>query len=449
MTMLVNQRGRLIVSGLLFTGGVVVGMLASRAIHSPIDRELRTLNEKRSAEEKRNGTNKTASVDRAKGESVSKLLLGNIATVPFQELYSAMASRSAQELAEAAEQLKALTPGRETNKKIEKFFKAWSQLDPKAAYSAAISFKTVDGRSAALSAVIEGADPTAAEWLARQIGENSVETLPPDRRRLLIGTAVTKWSELDAPTAARFLDSFPVSGGKFFADWHTIAANWALSDAQGALAWALQHDANDMVKFATSGAISGWWQKDPRAAESYVSSHLQTLADWQMASTLADEIFRADPKHAMEWVSALPSVEARRQADSLIASQMSWTDPKAAAEWAATLPADVRGEIVGSVVGQWAQGNAAAAANWIGTLSGVERDQAVRGLSSGLAANDPASAISWASSITDPKMRDTAIDRVVATWMRQNASNATAWVQNSGLSEDRKKQLLTPPPPHG
>lgn len=247
-----------------------------------------------------------------KREEMNRVILGNITTVPFQELYSVLASRTSEELAQAAQQLKELPAGRETNRKIGAFFKVWAHLDSRAAYASATAFKGIEEKGAAISAVVEGADPAAAEFIARAIDELSGNDLPPDRKRGLLGRAATKWSEVDPPAAIKFLEASPLGAGKYFADWHTMAANWGASDPPAALAWAQQRDGGGQpTHFATSGAISGWWQKDARSAEAYVASHLDTLSDWQLASTLASQMYNADPQHAIDWVNQLPNVEAR------------------------------------------------------------------------------------------------------------------------------------------
>src|SRR5256714_12424619 len=65
------------------------------------------------------------------------ILLGDIVTVPFQELYGVLSTLSPQQLNELAGQLKALPPGKDTNSKVAAFFKARVHFDPVAALRAA------------------------------------------------------------------------------------------------------------------------------------------------------------------------------------------------------------------------------------------------------------------------------------------------------------------------
>jgi hypothetical protein len=435
------------IAAVLFAMGLLVGLMIGRSSSSTDNNSA--ANAQQGA---RSGARSGAS-DTGSAEETTRLVLGDIAAVPFQELYSVLSSRPQAELMAVAEQLKALPAGHAKDQKIANFFKAWAHFDPAGAMKSALAFDTPLDRSKAMNAVVEAADSAAGELLANTINQVAPESLPPNTQRRLVGQAAAKWSEIDAPAAAHFMDTIASSATAFFPDLRNIAANWAASDPQAALAWAQERDASTAgaARMATNGAISGWWQKDPAAAEAYVASHLNTLTDRQMALTLASQIFQIDPRRAMDWVNSLPDIEARRQADSLLANQMSWTDPKAAADWAAHLPDDVRSSALSSTISIWSMNNPAAAAEWLGTLNGAVRDQAVSDYSSAVSRTDPINALNWAAAISDPRTRDTRTEAIIRSWMQRSPADAQAWLQTSALAEDTKKRLLAsvPPPPGG
>jgi hypothetical protein len=437
-------RVSLIAAVALCGGGIVFGALIGSAVSSrPTEAET-------SQRSSVAASARTTQLSDSASEEASKLVLGNIANVPFQELYTVLSSRSPAELADVTQQLKSLPPGHEKDQKVAKFFKAWAHFDAIGALKGAAELESPASREKAISAVVDGADATAAEALAKTINAFEPGVLTQNRQRGLAGMAAAKWSELDAPSAAAFLDTLPNSG-PMMGETQTIAENWAMSDPQGALAWAQQHDAqmNYPSSFAASGAIAGWWQKDAAAAEAYVLAHLGNRSDWQLASNVASQMFNSDPKRAIDWVGQLPNVEARRQADSMIAHQLSWSDPKGAADWAASLPDDVRSSVLASAVNSWAQNNAAGAAEWIGSLNGAVRDQAINSYIGAVSYRDPTNALSWANAISDPQMRDNSVDRVVRTWMQRDPQQASAWLQASTLPDDAKKRLLASAPPPG
>ncbi len=372
-------------------------------------------------------------------------MLGDITRVPFQELYDVLSLRSPDELAEIAKQLNALPPGIDANRRNTAFFKAWGHLDARSALASAVNLSTTEGRTAAIQSVIDTADAAVMPSLAQTINQLAPEALPPDRRRGLLGSAATKWSEIDPAAAVKFLESTTAGEGKVFADWHTMGRNWAAVDPQAALAWAEEHDRGDTFSFATNGVVGGWWQKDPRAAEAYVLSQ-STLEAQQLAPALASVMFNSDPQYAMDWVRQLTDADARRAATGVIVMQLGWSDPKQAADWASTLPAADRRSAVETAIGQWSRSDPQAAADWVNGASESVRDAAVEAYSTNTAARDPIAALSWASTIADTAARDKSVERIFTEWLKRSPDDAKRWVQDSQLSGDQKKHLLALPP---
>ncbi len=372
-----------------------------------------------------------------------KVVLGDVEAVPFQELYGVLSRRSPEEIAELARQLKNLPKSPATKAKIAAFFKAWATLDASAAFAFANSLRP-DLRSEAFSAVLEGADASVAGSLVPAIGKLDKESLPPNEKALLLARAVGKWSQLDPAAAAKFLDSSGLRGMNFSMAYDQVASNWAARNPITALSWA-REQASKGERFATSGAITGWWKNDPAAAEAYVASHLATREDWQLASTLASNIFGEDPERAKEWVRQLPNEDARRQADIGLAIQWGFSDPAAATKWAATLPPGECQQTLAETVGLWAQQDLAAAAKWLGSYEGAGRDEAVDNFSLSIASKDPAGALTWAATISNPKTRAFAEQRLVSVWLKRDPAGARNWIQNSSLSAEEKSRLLALP----
>src|SRR6476469_3655055 len=99
------------------------------------------------------------------------ILLGNIVTVPFQELFGVLSALSPQQLNELAVQLQNLPAGKETNAKVTAFFKAWAHFDPIAALHAAAGFNVSEAKTTAVQSIIASADATQAKALAKEIQE--------------------------------------------------------------------------------------------------------------------------------------------------------------------------------------------------------------------------------------------------------------------------------------
>lgn len=369
-----------------------------------------------------------------------RLLLGDIAAVPFQELYGLLSKRTPEEITKLAEQLQTLPRSPVSDAKVAAFFKAWTTLDAKAALADAIASRDARFRRTAIAAVLRNADATAASALAHSINDLPGDALSPPDKASFLDSAVTKWSSLEPVAAAQFLDAIGAKGLDYTGAFNSAAANWAMQDPAAALAWAQQHP-DSYGNLAMQGAINGWWQKDPKAAETYVASLPDPSGRQEMAMSFANMLFRSDPAHARQWASQLPSVEARRAADISIAQEWAQDDPQAAAQWATSLPADEGGASVGLAARIWAKENPTAAGNFLNSLGGTMRDEAVAAFTS-IVYEDPALALTWAATISDPSARQRSEDGVVSEWLKQNPAAARDWIQNSSLPEVEKARLL-------
>jgi hypothetical protein len=373
------------------------------------------------------------------------LVLGNITTVPFQELYGILATKSPAEISDVARQLRDMPPGPDTDAKITAFFKAWAHLHAKASFESALTMKTKTAKAAAIRAVIDGADVPAAGILAKLVSELPTDTFNQDERDFFLGSVLSNWGQSDPVAAARFVDeSLPRGASMNLAQgYNAIATTWARTDPQAALAWADAHASGFGAQFVKSGALTGWWQKGPGAAEQYVASRTNTPEGRQEAGNLASMMFSSNPQHAKEWISNLSDAEARRQACVLIALQAAGSDPAGAANWAASLPEDVRGASMDLALNRWLMEDPESAGKWVDAQSGAVRDVAVAIYSNGIAAKEPARAATWAMSIGDPTQREKSVERVMNRWLSNDPSGAAAWIQNSTLPDDVKQRLAS------
>src|SRR5438270_12587220 len=281
------------------------------------------------------------------------ILLGDIVTVPFQELYGVLSMLSPQQLDELAAQLKNLPAGKETNAKVAAFFKAWAHFDPVAALRAAAGFKISEAKTTAVQSVITSSDAAQATALAKQIQEWPADVLTREQRNGFLNSLLVKWSDLDPVGAAKFFDTMQVDAMHFHPAASVIAQNWAAIDPSAAIEWARSHNDTQGFQGAMNGAINGWWSKDRGAAEQYVATRATDSAGRQMASTLASYIFAKDPERAKEWVGKLPDLEMRRQAEHVLVIQTAANDAQSATEYAATLPPDVREATLGRGNNRW------------------------------------------------------------------------------------------------
>src|SRR2546430_5575503 len=161
-----------IVRGTFLRGaGIFVGLVIGVTI-SPARRNASTL-----VQASDGGSAVTANLKAKSGSRLESemehpnILLGDIVTVPFQELYGVLSALSPQQLNELAAQLKNLPAGKDTNAKVAAFFRAWAHFDSVAALRAAAGFKISEAKTLAVQSVITSADASQAKALAKQIQE--------------------------------------------------------------------------------------------------------------------------------------------------------------------------------------------------------------------------------------------------------------------------------------
>jgi hypothetical protein len=381
----------------------------------------------------------TREQQKAKDENI---LLGDIAAVPFQELYDALARQRPEDIAQLAEQLDRLPPNQKSEAKITAFFKAWAHLDPSTAFESATKLHSPQSRATAVGATIAGADPSALGTLAAAIGELPDGAVRAEVKGGLFAQAIGSWSQVDPPAAARLLGESKMTGLQMSSAFYAVAQNWAADDPEAALAWARGQQQSPFGLNPVSGAVVGWWKKDPAAAESYALSQVDTRVGKQLVGNLASEMANQDSARAAAWVQKIPDAEVRSQAYASVAVQQAFTDPKAAAEWASNLPAEAAPAAVGSVASIWAQSDPTAAAHWMEGLTGDMRDSAVSSYSYAITDTDPAAAAAWAVSIGDARKRAPVMRRAATQWLAKDPTAAWAWIQASSLGEEEKTSLL-------
>ena len=430
------KRRWLIAAGVLAV--VIVGLLWLTS-RNPA-RSSRTVAGANTANDSRSGSQNASNHRQTKSEE-DRLLLGDIAKVPFQELFSLLAKRTPEENARLAEQLQNLPHSSAADGQIAAFYKAWATSDAKAALTSAIAMRDPRFREEAISAVVRAADPTAAGALAQSIRDLPASVLPASRKNWILSSAIGKWAELEPVAAAHFLDAIGAKGMDFHAAFGRTTYNWAVQDPAAAVAWAQNHG-DSYGNSAMQGALNGWWQKDPRAAEAYVAAQPDTTGRGEIFSSFAIMLFKKDPEHARQWISELPNVNARRAAIGTLAQEWALNDPKAAEQWVANLPVDERGGSVGLVARIWAKQDAPAADDFLNSLGGAMRDEAVGSFSISIAYEDSALALTWAATISDPSMRQKSEDVIASEWLKQDPAAARAWIQNSSLPEAEKARLL-------
>lgn len=130
-------------------------------------------------------------------------------------------------------------------------------------------------------------------------------------------------------------------------------------------------------------------------------------------------------------VAGMPDGPTRAEAMEALIETWAASAPKDAADWAASLPAgSFRDDALSAVMFHWGLSAPADAAGWM-ARTGVDDPEAGSVLAGRWAAQDTASAAVWSEKLTDPVLRQDAINAVAGAWAERAPDAAAAWV--SGL----------------
>lgn len=262
-------------------------------------------------------------------------------------------------------------------------------------------------------------------------------------------------------------------------DMAATMTGWASVDPVGALSWyeSLEEDrrkcrdvtvgmleglASSDLAFATEFALRKLEAEDKLAGElvGVVKNKmlevetLPTAAEWavelpegkvrdEMLMGVTGEFVEREPQAAAQWAATLDGEEGER-IKILIAGKWAKEDPVASLEWARKLPdGPDKNASVGAVVSEWAGQDSDAVYEFLNGMSQTsERDAAVEAFSARIAGDDPHSAIAWADEIQDGEARRTAMIRAGRALMNKNADEGRQWLEESGLTEDVKGEIV-------
>jgi hypothetical protein len=380
-----------------------------------------------------------------------KIEVDNVAAIPLEARRALLAKLSADERLKFAQKIRDLPESGQTNGKINALFMAWSVVDPAAAIESAKNFPTPRTRTVATEAIVYGMESKSAGTLVQSLRTLSPDALDPEAKERLLGLSVVKWSQVDPPAAARALAELypeatnrlakPGGGdGELIASTKGVAMNWGETDPHAALDW-YQKKGEPENLFAVKNVIAGWWKKDRTAAAAYISAHVGTANEREVAGVMADAMAEQDPRAATQWVKWNKDDRLRQRAQLKIADIWSAKDPRAAAKWVAGLPAEEGKSAISIVASRWTLNDPEAVAKWLDSLKGPLRDAAIFGFASTIAAKDYALALGWALKISDPPSKERLSKAIATEWLRKKPDEARPWIKSSKMPEAQKKQL--------
>ena len=344
----------------------------------------------------------------------TQVIIRDIATVPFSELYDVLKSASREQLLAWARDLERMPRGPHQRAAAIAYYKSLIQVDHRAAIEAVLHAENLNMRDVAIVSLMKAAPESIWGELAEMIQQLSHPyrvggSFPQD--------PLWNWSRVDPVAASKFIETHPDSG------LYPLLYHWGAIDPAAAKEW-LERDTSRQTKDAFRAFLVGWAEIDRGAAMEYAVTNSARANFGEAVNELAYDLFRVSPDDASRLMSLLPPEQAKTAmkvvannttAIILHAPEDYQRPADVVARWMATQPVELWKDDIGGVIWGWMRDDAEAVTGWLNQLQSNVRDAAIADLcrSGGEAADDPRrfdeKAIALGLTITNQKLRDQAL----------------------------------------
>ncbi|HTB64135.1 MAG TPA: hypothetical protein VK737_11185, partial [Opitutales bacterium] len=381
----------------------------------------------------------------------------------------------------------------------------WAATDPQAALAATKKLSTATLRSSALNSVLEtmvkGPDPQSAVAYAKTLSGaqgrdalstvfNTWATTDPaaafaatgqisnlQMRGQMTRNAIVAEANLDPQAALAMTKSLP-PGLQNMDDYSYAFSRMAMKNPSDAVAALAQMPAGYMQNLATQAVAADWADTDPQAALAWASNitnpterqtalyyslrHMsgsdavgalaqinlisnanqRASATTDILSNLAD----TDPAAALQWVDKNTTGNTYNRTISNVLAHLSTDDPTAAVNYIATMPpGTAKNNATSTTLNLWSQQDPQAALDWANqNLTGPDLNNATNNIVRNLIATDPTSAESYVAGMPDSPARTNAIQNLANTLSRQDPNTALDWLTNTpGLPDAAKTAAMS------
>lgn len=255
-----------------------------------------------------------------------------------------------------------------------------------------------------------------------------------------------KWAKSDPKAAAQYANEL-----RDFSRMNLMSAvlrTWLAASPDEAIAWAVENGANNPGgpgrgpdgaddNWAVATLVGSLAKSDLQKAMQVAAEQPYGRARGRMVDSLVTELVsqRGDAA-ARNAVLDLSDDKFRAGFAARLAERFAGTDPNGTVQWAAGLPAgETREKALASAVSSWAAKDPVAAGNYL-RQSGTspEYDQARKDYAEQVLRTDPEGAMAWAQAITDANGRTAAVQELLGSWTRRDATAAAAWAQANGVA---------------
>ncbi len=335
-------------------------------------------------------------------------------------------------------------------------------------------------RAARLATLLPSIGPAAVPAVEAALKDRSIDRGAIETELLLRywathdPAAAGVWATTDSPFAYRF--------GLIL----VAVELWAKVDPEAAAQQvrAMGPGRGPNIDAAEIALVRGWFDSRKPGLVDYIRDLGLTDEQLRALALLARRTIQRDgPEAAIRWAEALPDGDPRFKLGAFLqlAQELAYADPAAAVAFCDEHCQGAFGDgLREMVVTGWGGRDGAAAMQWLASLpAGTERDRSVdaafrawwrqdgKGLFEWMDAMGPAGippwlkpaaglyamgihwerpleAIQWAEQIEDEQKRELALITIARHWREKDESASEAWLAQSGLSEEARRQARIP-----
>jgi hypothetical protein len=370
------------------------------------------------------------------------IIIRDIATVPFSELYDVLKSASHEELLAWATELERMPRGPRQWAAVTAYYKSLIQVNPRAAIEAVLRAQNLYAREFAIDALTKAAPESIWGDL-----EEMVLQLPYPKHTNVGEDIIWNWSRVDPVAVSQFITTHPRPGedGRLYA----LLYNWGAIDPLAARDW-VEADPSRQTKEAFQALVSGWDDTDHPAAIQYVLANASRPNFQDTINELVYDFVRKAKDQATNLILLLPPDQAKaalqrvaRQVNTVTTGAPADYErpPDELARWMIALPPELWSDAMGPIVGGWLGNDATGATAWLNQLHPSLRDAAIVSFCRTANADFAEEVITLGQSITDQKLRDSALGEFARS-LRDTREKAVGAVNDLPISDGQKAYLL-------
>jgi hypothetical protein len=373
--------------------------------------------------------------------SQDRIIIRDIATIPFSELYDVLKSAPREQLLAWARDLESMPRGPRQRAAVNAYYKSLVQVDHRAAIEAVRRAQNINMREIALEALTRA----APESIWGELAEALVE-LPYPRRKNVREDLIWNWSAVDPVAAAQFITTHPVPEGDLRP--YSLLCNWGQLNPEQARDW-VEADPSRQTENAWRALVTSWAETDRAAAVNYALANASRPNFAKAIDELAYDFVREAEADATDLLLRLPPDRAKgvmqhvahMTMDVILGLPEGYVKPSdAVAKWMVTLPAEQWSDSIGLVAQDWFGKDPSAATQWFNQLSPSIRDTALASFCRGAKSESIDQVLALGLTIYDPKLRDAALGQLVRS-LGETKEEALQAIDGLGVGDAEKSYL--------